>query len=95
MTSVEVLQEILHRYHGMGRADLAADVYRLFVQICLIVFPVTLADTDRALEILRVSSVSSRDAVQAAAMQNHEISQIATFDAGFDGIAGISRFPFG
>jgi len=93
VTNVEVLQEILHRYNGMGRPDLAADVYRLFVQICLVVFPVTLADTDRALEILRGSSVSSRDAVHAAVMQNHEISQIATFDAGFNGIPGITRLP--
>ena len=92
VTSVEVLQEILHRYNGMGRADLADDVYRLFTQICLVVFPVTLADTDRALGILRETSVSSRDAVHAAVMQNHEILQIATFDTGFDRVAGVSRF---
>ena len=42
-TSAEVLQEILHRYAGLGRRDLAGRVYALFVQLCPIVLPVTLA----------------------------------------------------
>ena len=47
-TSTEVLQEILHRYVGLGRLDLAREVYELFSQLCPVIFPVTLADTDRA-----------------------------------------------
>ena len=47
-TSTEVLQEILYRYVGLRRPDLATQVYELFVQLCPVVFPVTLADTDRA-----------------------------------------------
>ncbi len=91
-TSAEVLQEILHRYHGMGRADLARDVYELFVQVCTNVLPVTLADTDRALELKAQGlGVSVRDAVHAAVMLNHEIRLIATFDRGFDAVPGIER----
>jgi len=91
-TSTEVLQEILFRYSGMGRRDLAAQVYDLFVQVCPVVVPVTLADTDRAKEILSaVPRVSARDAVHAAVMLNHEVWTIATFDSGFDGIAKIKR----
>ena len=48
-TSTEVLQEILYRYVGLRRPDLALEVYDLFVGLCSTVFPVTLADTDRAL----------------------------------------------
>src|ERR671911_442855 len=51
-TSTEVLQEILYRYAALKRRDLAATVYDLFVQLCPVVFPVTLADTDRARTII-------------------------------------------
>ena len=47
-TSTEVLQEILYRYSGLKRLDLARDVYDLFVQICPTVLAVTLADTGEA-----------------------------------------------
>ncbi len=52
----------------------------------------TLADTDRAKALL-VSSrgISVRDAVHAAVMLNHDISEIATFDEGFDVVDGIAR----
>lgn len=91
-TSTEVLQEILYRYVGLDRLDLASEVYSLFVEICPVVLPVTLADTDRALEILTsAAGVSVRDALHAAVMLNHEVTSVATFDRGFDGIAGIER----
>jgi predicted nucleic acid-binding protein len=91
-TSTEVLQEILYRYASLKRLDLAASVYDLFVQLCPTVLPVTLADTDRAKALL-VSSrdISVRDAVHAAVMLNHDISEIATFDEGFDAVEGVKR----
>lgn len=91
-TSTEVLQEILYRYAGLRRLDLARDVYDLFVQLCPTVFPVTLADTDRAKEIACASAdVSVRDAVHAAVMLNNDVGTVATFDTGFDRIAGVKR----
>ena len=51
-TSTQVLQEILYRYVGLKRLDLAAEIYDLFVQMCPAVFPVTLADTDRARKLI-------------------------------------------
>lgn len=51
-TSTEVLQEILYRYSALRRLDLAREVYDLFVQICPVVLDVTLADTDRARDLL-------------------------------------------
>ena len=91
-TSTEVLQEILYRYSSLRRFDLAREVYDLFVQICPIVFDVTLADTDRARDLLLDGrDFSARDAVHAAVMLNHDIEWIATFDAGFDRIPGIRR----
>jgi predicted nucleic acid-binding protein len=90
-TSTEVLQEILYRYAGLKRLDLAARVYDLFVQICPTIYPVTLADTDRAKQLLGEGEarVSVRDAVHGAVMLNNGVQQIATFDADFEGIPGI------
>jgi uncharacterized protein len=91
-TSSEVLQEILYRYAALKRLDLAGTVYDLFVQLCPVVLPVALADTDRARQLLTtVVGLSARDAVHAAVMLNHEITEIATFDEGFDVVEGITR----
>ncbi len=91
-TSTEVLQEILYRYAALKRRDLAGSVYDLFVQLCPVVLPVTLADTDRARALLEAHpAVSVRDALHAAVMLNHDIARIATFDEDFDAIPGITR----
>ena len=93
-TSTEVLQEILYRYVGLRRTDLAVEVYDLFVVLCSIVLPVTLADTDRAKDIVRGGTEASvRDAVHAAVMLNNDVQTIASFDGGFDRIAGVRRLP--
>jgi predicted nucleic acid-binding protein len=53
---------------------------------------VTLPDTDRARDFLcSGTDISARDAVHAAVMLNNDIERIATFDSGFDRIAGIRR----
>lgn len=92
-TSTEVLQEILYRYSELRRLDLGREVYDLFVAICPRVFDVTLADTNRARDLLvEQQGLSARDAVHAAVMLNRGIEWIATFDAGFDRVAGIRRF---
>jgi predicted nucleic acid-binding protein len=91
-TSTEVLQEILYRYVALKRHDLAASVYDLFVQLCPVVLPVTLADTDRARRLIADHPrISVRDAIHAAVMLNHDITEVATFDEGFDGIPGVRR----
>ena len=93
-SSTEVLQEILYRYAGLKRLDLARDVYNLFVALCPVILPVTLADTDRARDLMgTVTGVSVRDAIHAAVMLNNGVRQIATFDAGFDGVDDIERLP--
>ena len=91
-TSTEVLQEILYRYTSLGRHSTAREVYNLFVEICPVVHPITLADTDRARDLLQtVAGISARDAIHAAVMLNHKVTSIATFDKGFDQIPGIQR----
>jgi predicted nucleic acid-binding protein len=91
-SSTEVLQEILYRYTSIERRELGYRVYDLFVALCPVVFSVTLADTDRAKELLtRTHGPSVRDAVHAAVMLNNDVEEIATFDRGFDSIDGVKR----
>ena len=91
-TRTEVLQEILYRYSSLGRLNLAGELYDLVVESCPVVLDVTLADTDRARDLLcGTSGISARDAVHAAVMLSHDVEWIATFDAGFDGLKGIRR----
>jgi predicted nucleic acid-binding protein len=91
-TSAKVLQEILYRYAALDRRDLAREVYDLFVEICPVVFDVTLADADRALQVLsEFEHLSPRHAVHAAVMLNQGVTWIATFDSGFDGVRGVRR----
>lgn len=91
-TSTEVLQEILYRYAALKRRDLAGAVYDLFVQLCPVVFPVTLADTDRAKAlVIGHESIGVRDALHAAVMLNNAVDRVATFDQAFDTIDGITR----
>ncbi len=90
-TSTEVLQEILYRYVGLRRKDLAQQVYDLFVELCPLVYPVTIADTDRAAKIISETDSGVRDAIHAAVMLNNDLRSIATWDQGFDRIKGIER----
>ena len=88
----EVLQEILYRYAGLRRLDLAREVYDLFVALCPVMLPVTLADTDRARDLIdSAGGISVRDAVHAAVMLNNGVEEIASFDTGFDLVPGIRR----
>ena len=94
-TSTEILQEILYRYSAIGRRDLGTEVYDLFVQLCPVVFDVTLADTDGARNLLAdYPALSARDCVHAAVMKNHDVEVIATFDTSFDRVMGIRRAEF-
>jgi hypothetical protein len=93
-TSTEVLQEILYRYVGLRRPDLAVEVYDLFVGLCSTVFPVTLADTDRARDLVRGGTPASvRDLIHAAVMLDNDVRSVASFDGGFDHVKGIERLP--
>ena len=67
-------------------------VYQSMVQICVEVFPVTRAETDKALDILKSSEfITSRDAIHAATMINNGIKEIVSTDSHFDLIPEIKR----
>jgi predicted nucleic acid-binding protein len=76
----------------MRRHDYANKVYDIFVRICPVIFSVSLADTDRARELLLQSSrITAREALHAAVMLNQRVEWVASFDKRFDRIPGIRR----
>jgi predicted nucleic acid-binding protein len=93
VTSPEVLQEILHRYHRLDRPDVAQRVYELVVQLCAEVFPVTIADTDACVSFLRETDGSVRHALHVAVMRNHDVDTVASYDTAF-GLFGLRGSPW-
>jgi predicted nucleic acid-binding protein len=92
VTDAEVVQEILHRYVAIGRRDAIQPAFDALLSAVDEVFPVTLADTKLAKEIvLGWPSMSARDALHLAIMDRHGVGGILSFDRGFDAYPGVAR----
>lgn len=90
VTDAEVLQEILHRYAAIKRADAIQPAFEALLGAVDQVFPIERQDVEKARDILLgASGLSARDAVHLAIMQRFDIREILTFDTGFDGYPGI------
>ena len=96
VTNTEVLQEILHRYFSIGKPEIAEIAYASLIRICISVYPVTIAETDRALSLMKeIPTITSRDAIHAATMINNGIEKIISTDIHFDLISEIKRIDPG
>ena len=92
VTDAEVLQEILHRYAGIGRRDAIGPAFESLLAVVDEVFPIELADVERARDVLLANpQLSARDAIHAAVIERYAVATILTFDGGFDGLAGVTR----
>ncbi len=92
VTSVEVLQEILHCYASIDRVDHARLVYAAAVDICKEVLPIAERQTARALDLLvQHPHLPARDALHVAAMQDRGIRRILSADRDFDGVDEVDR----
>ena len=91
-TDAEVFQEILHRYAAVGRRDAITPAFDALLGVVDVVHPIELADVERARRlVLGTPQLSSRDGIHLAVMQRRDIGRILSFDAGFDGIADVTR----
>ena len=92
ITSVEVYQEILHRYTTIRRPqaiDIAFDELDRLVDEVL---PYGMQEIREAHALLKVvDGISARDALHLAVMLAEGCSRILSFDAGFDNCPGIER----
>ena len=92
VTNTEVLQEILYRYFSLKRYSAGELAYSSMVEICSKILPVTLEDTNRALDLLKENpDITPRDAIHAATMINNGIKDIFSVDPHFDLIPEIRR----
>ena len=92
VTDAQVLQEILHRYVAIDRRDAIQPAFDAVLGVVDQVLDVTRTMALRAKEIVMGHRrLSARDALHLSVMEEHSISQILSFDAGFDGYPGISR----
>ena len=93
VTSAEVLQEILHRYSAVKRPDAIQPAFAALLSIVDEVFPVERQDVERAATVLlgHRGEVSARDALHVAIMERHDVTQIVSFDAGFDRFKWLTR----
>jgi hypothetical protein len=92
VTSAEVLQEILHRYVAIDRRQAIQPAFDAILGVVDEVLAVSRADVERAKDIvLGAPRLSARDALHAAVMEREKIARVMSFDAGFDGVPGLTR----
>ena len=92
ITDVEVYQEILHRYAAVQRFDVLDNAFRALDGIARINLPIHKPHVLRAREILdSVRTISARDALHLAVMEDTGVTRIFSYDRGFDAIPGIER----
>lgn len=91
-TDAEVFQEILHRYGAIHRREAIQPAFDVLSGIVDEIFPIEQQDILMAKDImLGHDRLSARDAIHIAVMTHHGISQIFSYDAGFDQYPGIHR----
>jgi uncharacterized protein len=94
VTSSEVFQEILHRFISTNRRDKIEPTFETLRRIVDQVLAVESADVFTAKDLVHTHpKMSSRDAVHVAVMHHHQITEIISFDRGFDAVTGIHRLP--
>ena len=91
-TSVEVIQEIVHRFSAIRRPAVGAAMARGALDMFAPVLPVTHATMRRVPDLMEHHpTLSARDLVHVATCLEEGITEIITPDRGFDTILGLRR----
>ena len=91
ITSVEVYQEIIHRYRE-ERFDAIDAAFRVLDDATDEVLSFGMPEIREARELIRSGiGLSSRDALHVAVMRSAGTNRILSFDTGFDECPGIER----
>ena len=93
VTSVEVMQEILHRFFSIKQREKALEIVNYLMLIATEVLPVTIDDVMLAVDLSRshVREIPARDFVHVAVMLNNGIYTIISADRHFDLFPEIHR----
>lgn len=94
VTSLEVFQEILHRYTSINKKEAISPAFDSLYKIVDEVFEVKEEDILETKNLLLTTeNLSSRDALHACLMKRLKIEFIFSFDRGFDSLPFIKRLP--
>lgn len=88
--SVEVVQEILHRYTHLDKKSQGISLARKIVALVDRVYGVEPTDIEDTIEILDKYDVSSRDAIHIAVCENRDIDEICTYDRHFEKVNSLT-----
>jgi predicted nucleic acid-binding protein len=92
VTDAEVLQEICHRYVAINRREAIQPAFDAILGVVDDVLAIARTDVEHAKDtLLRYQSLSARDALHLAVMARHDITQLMSFDRGFDDYPAIKR----
>jgi predicted nucleic acid-binding protein len=94
VTDAEVLQEILHRFLAIGRAEAIDPCLETLLGLVDEVYAIHGEDVRAARALLAtIPGLSARDAVHAAVMRRHDVRRALSFDRGFDPLGDLERLP--
>lgn len=92
ITSVEVYQEILHRYTTIRRPQAIDIAFNELDRLVDEVLPYGMREIRAARALLAtVDGISARDALHVAVMRAAGCNRVLSFDTGFDNCSGIVR----
>ena len=92
--TVEILQEILHRYRSINRWEDGKKVYSLARRIVPIIEPITDEIIKESFKLLETyPDLLARDCLHAATCIVLKLEGIYSFDEDFDVIEGLKRYP--
>ena len=93
-TSVEVVQEILHRYLSIGRSEGGVALAERTMDLFAPVLPITHALMRRVPDLAaRYPSLAARDLIHVATCIHEGITEILSTDRGFDAVGELRRIP--
>jgi hypothetical protein len=92
VTSSEVFQEILHRFVAIDRRDRIELAFETLKGVVEDVLAIEAADVFAAKDLIQGNPLlSARDALHVAVMRRCDLTEIVSFDRGFDAVVGITR----
>jgi predicted nucleic acid-binding protein len=94
VASTEIFRELLHRYVAIDRREAIEPAFQTLRGIVDDVLPIEEQDVFAAKDVVHAhAGLSARDALHVAVMRRRGITEIVSFDRGFDAIAGLERLP--
>jgi predicted nucleic acid-binding protein len=92
VTSVEVVQEVLHRFIAVRRPEIGVEMAQQALDLFAPVLPLTHAVMRRMPDLVRrYPTLATRDLVHVATCHEEGIQEIVSPDRGFDAVAGLHR----